>query len=265
MAKHLYILTGASRGLGFAMAQQLLHANHFLLCISRNENAQLAELAKARACAIEQWPLNLDHGFEAAAMLKQWLAHHGKKEGSSAPFQSATLINNAALLPTIAPLSASDPAEIATVLRVGLEAPMQLCSAFLSGTEAWQGAAWETTLQRRVLNISSGLGRNAMASQSIYCATKAGMDHFTRCLALEEAIKPGGAKVCSMAPGVIDTDMQIHLRGANAASFPDQGRFLDLKANGHLSSAEDCARQLLRYLNHADFGSTPIADLRELA
>ncbi len=54
MAKHLYILTGASRGLGFAMAQQLLHADHYLLCISRKENAQLAELAKAKACAIEQ-------------------------------------------------------------------------------------------------------------------------------------------------------------------------------------------------------------------
>jgi NAD(P)-dependent dehydrogenase (short-subunit alcohol dehydrogenase family) len=33
------------------------------------------------------------------------------------------------------------------------------------------------------------------------------MDHFTRCLALDEALKPRGAKVCSLAPGVIDTDM----------------------------------------------------------
>ena len=73
---------------------------------------------------------------------------------------------------------------------------------------------------RKVLNISSGLGRRAMASQAAYCAAKAGMDHFTRCVALDEAIKPHGAKVCSLAPGVIDTDMQVQLRGADPAAFP---------------------------------------------
>ena len=40
-----------------------------------------------------------------------------------------------------------------------------------------------------------------------YCAAKAGMDHFSRCVALEEALRPNGAKVCSLAPGVIATDM----------------------------------------------------------
>lgn len=261
MPKHLYIITGASRGLGFAMAQQLLQPDHVLLCISRQENAELNAAAQARSCALEQWPLNLDHGLEAATRLTQWL---GGQASSEASFQSATLINNAALLPTIAPLSASDPAEIATVLRVGLEAPMQLCSAFLGGTEHWKTADGQSAT-RRVLNISSGLGRSAMASQSVYCALKAGMDHFTRCLALEEAAKPGGAKVCSMAPGVIDTDMQVHLRSANPSSFADQGRFLDLKAKGQLSSADACAAKLLGYLNSADFGSNPIADIRDAA
>ena len=75
-----------------------------------------------------------------------------------------------------------------------------------------------------IINISSGLGRRPMASQSAYCAAKAGMDHFTRCLALEEAAKPHGAKVCSLAPGVIDTGMQVQLRGADAAAFPDRDR-----------------------------------------
>lgn len=259
MTQHLYIITGASRGLGFAMAQHCLQPDHRVLCISRNESSELASHAKAAMCTLEQWPLNLDHGLEAAAMLSQWLAHQGRTPGA---FQSATLINNAALLPKIAPLSASDPADIATVLRVGLEAPMQLCSAFLGQTEQWKTPAGQA-LQRRVLNISSGLGRSAMASQSIYCASKAGMDHFTRCLALEEAAKPNGARVCAMAPGVIDTDMQLHLRSAAAPLFADQGRFIDLKTKGQLSSARDCAQKLMAYLNRPDFGSTPVADIRD--
>ncbi len=260
MSQHLYIVTGASRGLGHALAATLLQPGNLVLGISRTENAELAAQAKATGARLEQWPMDLDHGEQAAAMLAQWLAHRGAAQGS---FDSATLINNAALLPRIAPLSDLDPADIAKALRVGLEAPMQLCTAFLHATAAWQTASGQP-VTRRVLNISSGLGRNAMASQSVYCALKAGMDHFTRCLALEEAAKPHGAKVCAMAPGVVDTDMQVQLRGASADSFADRGRFVDLHAKGLLSSADDCARKLLAYLARADFGSVAIADIREV-
>jgi benzil reductase ((S)-benzoin forming) len=96
--------------------------------------------------------------------LRQWLA--AQPAGS---FSHATLINNAALLPPIAPLRDADDDALVPALRVGLEAPMLFTAAFLAATRGWAA-------QRRVLNISSGLGRRAMASQSGYCAVKAGMD-----------------------------------------------------------------------------------------
>ena len=132
---------------------------------------------------------------------------------------------------------------------------MLLTAAFLRATTGWVGP-------RKVLNISSGLGRRAMASQAAYCAVKAGMDHFTRCLALEEALKPNGAKVCSLAPGVIDTDMQVTLRSADVAVFPDQGRFAGLKAQGKLTSPADAAASVLAWLGRADFGTDAVADVR---
>ena len=257
MSEHLYIITGASRGMGLAIAEQLLEPGNFLLCISRQVNPGLADAARAAHASLEQWPLNLDHTIEAAAMLSQWLA--SRKPGA---FQSATLINNAALLPRIVPLSESNTSELAQAMRVGLEAPMQLTAAFLKGTEIWQKAT-EQPLIRKVLNISSGNGRRPMASQSIYSAAKAGMDHFTRCLALEEALKPNGAKVCSLAPGVIDTDMQTHLRNSDASSFPDHNRFVDMKSQGQLSSPADAASRLLAYLRHPKFGKNPVADIRD--
>ena len=118
-------------------------------------------------------------------------------------------------------------------------------------------------MPRKVLNISSGLGRRAMASQAGYCAAKAGMDHFIRCLALEEALKPDGARVCSLAPGVIDTDMQVRLRGAASTAFPDVGNFIGLKDKGLLSSPDGAAAQVLGYLGRADFGANPVADVRD--
>ena len=251
MSAHLYILTGASRGMGLAMARQLLQPGHSLICISRQANAELAQAARQAEVSLAQWTLDLADGETASDRLRGWL-----KAQPAGQWQQATLINNAAMIPRISALSQAHPHELATVLRVGLEAPMQLCAAFLGATEAWG-------IPRRVLNISSGLGRKAMASQSAYCAIKAGMDHFTRCLALEEELKPHGAKVCSLAPGVIDTDMQVQLRGADAQAFPDQPRFAQLKEKGLLSSPEEAAASVLAYLARADFGSQPVADVRE--
>ena len=251
MAQHLYLITGASRGMGLALAQQLLAARHTLLCLSRHASPALASQAAALDCQLEQWPLDLENSAQAAARLTQWLG------GCPADaFASATLINNAGVIPRIAPLSASDPAQLARALRVGLEAPLLLSAAFLAATQGWG-------VPRKILNISSGLGRRPMASQAAYCAAKAGMDHFTRCLALEEALKPDGARVCALAPGVIDTDMQQQLRGADPAAFPDQAHFLGLKNGGRLTSPAEAARRVLAYLARPDFGQQPIGDVRD--
>ncbi|MDD3934701.1 SDR family NAD(P)-dependent oxidoreductase [Rhodoferax sp.] len=253
MTTHLFILTGASRGMGLAIAEQLLAGEHRLLCISRRPDPALDALAVQQNCLLEQWALDLSESEHAAACLKVWL-------NSLDPLQlkSATLINNAGVIPAIAPLSASEPAELTRALRVGLEAPMLLTASFLGATASW-------SVPRKVLNMSSGLGRRPMASQAAYCAAKAGMDHFTRCLALEEARLANGALVCSLAPGVIDTDMQEQLRSADAASFPDQAGFVQLKATGQLTTPGEAARRVLAWLGRPDFGQQVVADVRDNA
>ncbi len=256
---NLYIITGSSRGLGLAMAQQLMKPGNHLLCMARNDHPQLEQAAQSTKTRLTQWMQDLTQGAEAAKRLTDWLAQQPNQG-----IDSATLINNAAMLPTIAPLRETGDTDIANVLRIGLEAPMLLTAAFLRGTAAWKQSNGAASRQR-VMNISSGLGRNAMASQTLYCAAKAGLDHFTRCLALEEANKSDGAQVCSIAPGVIDTDMQIHLRETRATAFADRARFVDLKNSGQLSSPAACAAKLLKYLESPAFGSQVIADIRELA
>ena len=251
MKPSLFILTGASRGMGLAMARQLLAESHTVIGLSRQVNPTLAAEAAAQGAPLHQWPVDLTDGSSAAARLAAWL--RGQAPDA---FASATLINNAGVIPRIGPLSDADPDELARALRVGLEAPMALTAAFLGATAHWSGP-------RKVLNISSGLGRRAMASQAAYCAAKAGMDHFTRCLALDEALKPHGARVCSLAPGVIDTDMQVQLRGADAAAFPDRAAFTGMKDKGQLATPDDAAARVLAYLNRPDFGAVPVADVRD--
>lgn len=249
----LYVLTGASRGMGLAMARQLLRPGHTLLTLARHPNAALDR--QTTGAMLEQWAVDLADGASVALRLRDWLQAQKSKA-----FRSATLINNAGVIPRIAPLSACASADdldgLANALRVGLEAPMQLTAAFLGSTEGWG-------VPRKVLNISSGLGRRAMASQSGYCAAKAGLDHFTRCVALDEALKPQGAKVCAIAPGVIDTDMQVQLRGADPAGFPDATNFAALQSQGLLTSPEEAAARVLTWLDRPDFGADPVADVRQ--
>lgn len=250
-SSHLTIITGASRGLGRAMAQQLLRPNHRLLCISRQTDPLLDAQAREAGAELEQWQHDLADAVGAAGRLAAWF-----EEIDSAHFDSATLINNAGTIGRPRPLSEAVPAELAQALRVGLEAPMLLTSTFLSSTKSWRGV-------RKVLSISSGLGRNAMGSQAPYCAAKAGMDHFSRAVALEEKAAHNGARIVSLAPGVIDTDMQVQLRESDPALFPDRARFERLKAEGQLDTPESAAAKVLKFLARADFGSNPVADVRD--
>lgn len=251
MTQHLFIITGASRGLGHAMAQQLLQPGNMLLCISRSTSEALTVQAKQLGAHLLQWTQDLARGAATSARLEQWL-----REQTASSFASVTLINNAGVIPRIGPLSEVDADDLSKALRVGLEAPMQLTSAFLRATAHWPA-------ERKVLNISSGLGRRAMASQAGYCAAKAGMDHFTRCVALEETLKTNGAKVCSLAPGVIDTGMQEQLRAAGSNAFPDHQSFLNLKTSSALTSPGDAAKNILEVLARTDFGINPVADVRD--
>lgn len=247
----LTLLTGASRGMGLAMAEQLLQQGHQLITIARQRNAALDELAAKLNMPLQQWQHDLATPAVAAAALRDWLQSQDPTQ-----FTSVTLINNAGVIPPIAPLADSDWSAVSNGLRVGLEAPMLLTSAFLQATENW-------TLPRKVLNISSGLGRRAIASQATYCAAKAGMDIFSASVALDEAAKPYGARVCALAPGVIDTDMQVQLRSSAAANFPDVARFAQLHATGNLTSPRDAAARVLAWLERPDFGQPVVADVRQ--
>lgn len=232
---HLFIVTGSSRGLGAALAQQLAQADHTVVGIARRTSPQLQA---------EQWALDLADPLPAAQRLQAWL-------GANGGWQSATLINNAALLSQPGPLAQSDLNELSAALRVGLEAPTLLSRVFLAGTAG--------VPTRRILNISSGLGRRAMAGSASYCAVKAGLDHLSRALALEEP----GVGIVSLAPGVIDTDMQVQLRGADAARFPEQARFQGLKEGGQLQTAQTTAAAIISFLMRPDFGKTVISDIRD--
>jgi len=249
---HLTILTGASRGMGLAMAHQLCSADAIVLCISRGTSDALAPWASSNGAQLTQWRADLADAAPVAARLGQWLAQQ-----HPARLASATLINNAGVIGHLGPLNSADAADLSQGIRIDLEAPILLSAAFLAATGGW-------TMPRKILNISSGLARRAMAGTALYCAAKAGMDHYSRCVALDEARKPHGLRIVSLAPGVIDTDMQTQLRAGDPQLFPDRENFTRLKETDSLTSPEQAAGQVLAYLARPDFGDPVIADVRDM-
>ncbi|MCU0968304.1 MAG: SDR family NAD(P)-dependent oxidoreductase [Rubrivivax sp.] len=243
----LVVLTGASRGLGRAAAEQWLARGVRLLTLSRRP----ATLDAPPPSTLEQWAIDLADALPAAERLERWL-----EQVDPASVGSAVLVNNAGALSRLAPLADSEGADLARALRIDLEAPMLLTAAFLRATAGW-------AVPRKVLLVSSGLGRRAMAGSASYCAAKAGLDHLARAVALEEAAKPGGARIVSLAPGVIDTEMQVQLREADPALFAERSRFAQMKASGALDSPAAAAAKLLAWIDRADFGAEPVADVRQ--
>ena len=250
----LYVITGASRGLGAALAEGLIDPGHRLICMARSKAPLVAlrKRAKAQGCRVTALAVDLSDPAAAASALKKALA--GIDQSNCI---SACLINNAGVVEPIGPADKLLPGEISAGIQVNLAAPMALTGVFLRQTASWSAS-------RRVLNISSGAAHTAYAGWSLYSATKAALDQFTRCLALEQSALPNGAKVVALAPGMIDTAMQAAVRSANAADFAELPRFIAFKTSGQLPSPQDAAKRVLRYLERADFGAMPVDDVRKL-
>ncbi|GAB1831947.1 SDR family oxidoreductase [Achromobacter xylosoxidans] len=248
MSDTIAILTGASRGIGAAMARGLAKPGTRLITLARREDPELAAYARSQDAQLEQLSVDLSDLAAAEAAARRICDALPRDAGRY------LLINNAG---TVHPVSGTDalidgPA-IAAAFNLNVTAVMLLTARFLA-------AVADLKADRRVLNISSGAGRNPNAGWGVYCATKAALDMYSRVVKQEQG--EGGARVVSLAPGIVDTDMQAAIRSSDPKSFPALAKFQDFHASGKPSSPANVASRILAYLDRDDFGTTEIDDIR---
>ena len=239
------ILTGHTRGLGAAIAEQLLARDIPVLGLARSGNAALA--ARYPALLSEIALVLSDPATLLAALARETV------KDFVASAQSLLLINNAGMLQPVGRVEMQDAAAIARTVSLNVAAPLMLTSGI---------AAQMKGRPCRVLHISSGAGRHAYPGWSIYCATKAALDQHASVIALDQS---PGLKICSVAPGVVDTDMQTEVRAIPPEQFPMRERFIKMKNEGTLTPPSIAAGKLLDYLLSDAYGTVPLADVRELA
>lgn len=238
---NVYFITGASKGIGFELAKQLIGAGHFVVGIARTEiELDGIKFIKADLSITEKLESLMNEVIEAAPQKAK----------------SFTLINNAGMIDPIGLIGSVNPEEMTSAIAVNLIAPMIISNAFISKLKGFQGT-------KRIVNISSGAGRNAYEGWGTYCATKAGLDHFSRVVAIEQLSANHPVEIVSIAPGIIDTGMQEIIRASSEDSFPLLDKFIDYKEQGLLSSAEETAQKLISFIESQDFkASGPIVDIR---
>ncbi|MDF1598888.1 SDR family oxidoreductase [Mesorhizobium sp. YIM 152430] len=239
------IVTGHSRGLGEAIAAALLDSHVDVLGLSRRSSAHLAATNGAKLTQVA-----LDLG-DAAALADRALAD--RIEAFCAGAERVLLVNNAGMVKPIGPVGTGGAEAIAKAVTLNVTGPLVLADLFQ--------AVAAPVRDRRILHISSGAGRRGMAGWSIYCATKAALDNHARAVA-EDGI--AGLRISSLAPGVIDTDMQADIRGSTVEQFPAIDQFKAMKADGVLSSPAEAGTKIADHLLSDGFGNEVITDLRNL-
>lgn len=194
------IITGAGKGLGKAVAKDLIDRGSHVVLVVRSE-ASASMLAKefgAKAVVVTKDVTAPDAAEAAiAAGRERW----GKVDG---------LVNNAGIVDPIARIADSDPAQWEASIAINLVAPYRFTRAFLA-----QG---DKSAARRIVNISSGAAHQPLEGWNAYCASKAGLAMLTRATGLEYAQE--NVFAFGLLPGVIDTGMQATIRasGVNEVS-----------------------------------------------
>lgn len=230
-----YFITGTSSGIGKAMAEQALEQGHKVVGISRRH------------------AIHHENYRHLSYDLSDYKNYHLINFDVNKKAEELILVNNAGWLGEVKPLAEIQPESIERAFQVNVIAPGILSKLFLRQTE-------KNNQHRTVLNISSGAAKYAVPSWSTYCASKAAIDSLTRVMAVDHP----DVHCFSIAPGIVDTEMQGEIRQVEAEDFPDKERFLNYKKNGELSDPKEVAAKLLTILDQPDSAPDSVFSLRDL-
>tara|TARA_B100000965_G_scaffold398893_1_gene417763 strand:- start:564 stop:1283 length:720 start_codon:yes stop_codon:yes gene_type:complete len=219
--KKIYI-TGASKGLGKALAEAYLKEGHSVIGMSRtksveHKNYQHIEIDLSDADALTAFSFDLSDQFE-----------------------EYILINNAGSLGEIKPLGNWTVKGLSALYQLNVVTPMFLTNQFYK-------ASCNSDKFKYVLHIGSGAANSPIDGWAQYCSSKAALHMASQVIEEELKLKSKeNFKQRTLSPGVIDTQMQEQIRNIRTSDFSQKERFVAYKNNNELASAENLADKIIR-------------------
>ena len=234
-----YYITGTSRGIGKALAEELLgKENTFVYGISRNNTIEHKNYQH----------ISLD--LNDLERVKEFTF------GDHPDEEKIVLINNAGILGHVTQVGNLYKEKIIDSYNINLISPSILINQFINQYKDHEG-------ERMIVNTSSGAAQHTIPSWSTYCSTKAGLEMFARVIEDEQQDVENPVKVYSIAPGVVDTEMQDEIREVEPENFRELDRFVKLKKDGLLFDPNDVAKKFADIMEHPENYPKSIMDLRE--
>jgi benzil reductase ((S)-benzoin forming) len=240
MSDHLVFITGASSGIGLAMARAVPYPG-----------ARVIDISRRGAAGIEHFPADL-------ADPASWpgVAELFANELASFAGERAVLVHSAGTLEPIGFAGEVDGASYARQVLLDAAAPQVLGDAFLH-------AASKCEAPCTLLFIGSGAAHSVYEGWSAYGAGKAAVDQWVRTVGAEQKRRGGRCRALSVSPGVKNNEIQEQIRGMTEEAFPSVERFRELHRAGALRDPADAARDLWALVVKDTFPNGAVLDLRE--
>lgn len=199
VSSRLIVLTGVTRGLGRAMAEQFIERGHTVLGCGRSA-VELDALRRRFASSHDFAAVDTTRRDQVQAWADSLLAKYGAPD---------LLLNNAAIINANAPLWEVPADEFDRLIDVNIKGVVNVLRSFLPAMIA-RGRGI-------IVNFSSGWGRSTSPEVAPYCASKYAIEGLTLALAQE---LPNGLAAIPLNPGIIDTDMLRSCFGDEAGQYP---------------------------------------------
>ena len=214
------MVTGASRGIGRAVAEALLGRGARVAAVARDREA-LASLARAAPDRVQVMVADLADTTARDRLVPQAAGALGGLDGL---VQCAGVVRHASV-------GGITEADLEAMMAVNLRAPLFLAQQVAQLMRSQGGGG-------SIVNVASTLALAPAAGTAGYSASKAALVAVTRALALELA--PSGIRVNAVAPGMVDTDM--------LAGRPKE-RLAEMHPLGRLGTPADVAAAVLHLLD----------------
>lgn len=246
------IITGASKGLGAALAKLFLESGINVVGVSRTDNTKLYAYAKEN---------NANYNYIACDLSEKTSIQTAMESLDKTLFKDNSvskvyLINNAGLVDPIDRAENIEMDDLMKQVHVNTIAPMILTNHFLK-------KASENKVQLITAIVTSGAAVKPKYGWSVYCSTKASMNMYTQTVALEQAEQETEHAIIAFSPGVMDTGMQKTIRSSSEGAFKDVESFRALKDNNQLKDADIIGGVLIDILMDEHLENGKIYDVRE--
>lgn len=225
MEKQVIIITGAARGIGKEIAKMLAKNGHIVICNYNNSKEQAMELKKElekEGKQIEIFQADISKQEECKKLVNFTLEKYHRIDG---------LINNAGI-DKIQLFHEETKEDWNRIMDTNLFGAFCMCQQvaknMIQNQKGW------------IINISSIWGQVGASMEVIYSISKAGMDGMTKALAKE--LGPSGIRVNSIAPGIIQTDMNAGLTEKSLRQIEEE---IPLGKIGKAKAIADCVKWLI--------------------